>query len=502
MTDLKTTAGKIEDLNSKLSEARSDSPARSRVQALLDADSFVETDALARHRSTDFGREHDRPYTDGVITGYGTINGRKVCVFSQDAAIFDGTLGEVYGDKIIKIYDLAIKTGVPIVGIYESAGARVQEGIVTLAMYSRILSRATKASGLIPQVAVVLGDNEGMAAFPPALADLLIFSNDGALHQATPAVVKQVFNEDVTASQLGGADVHAANGVAHLTAATEEDAVALTRDMLAYLPVNNRAEAPRTDADITGGSIADNVTDTDRVLDTLIPDEDSAVYDVLDVINNTVDADSFLEVQPGFATNVVTGFAHIEGRAVGIVANQPAALAGALDGAACAKAARFIRTCDAFNTPVIEFVDSPGFIPAPAEEQSGMLAQAAKLAYAQAEASVGKLTVITRKAIGPAYVFMGSKDLGADLVFAWPTAEIAVTATSQAATAIYGDDATEDNVAELEEKFMGPYAAAERGLADSVIEPSTTRGNLIEGLRLLERKTEVALPKKHGNIPL
>lgn len=502
MTDLKTTAGKIEDLNSKLSEARTASPARSRVQALLDADSFVETDALARHRSVDFGREHDRPYTDGVITGYGTIDGRKVCVFSQDSAIFDGTLGEVYGDKIIKVYDLAIKTGVPIVGIYESAGARVQEGIVTLAMYSRILNRATKASGVIPQVAVVLGDNEGMAAFPPALADLLVFGDEGALHQAAPSVVKEVFNEDVTAAQLGGAEVHRANGVAHLTASSEDEAIALTRDALAYLPVNNRAEAPRTDADITGGSIADNISESDLRLNGLVPDEESAVYDVLDIINAVVDADSFLEIQPDFATNVVTGFAHIEGRAVGIVANQPAALAGALDNAACAKAARFIRTCDAFNTPIIEFVDSPGFIPAPAEERAGLLSHAAKLAYAQAEASVGKLTVITRKAIGPAYVFMGSKDLGADLVFAWPTAEIAVTQTSQAAAAIYGAEATQEQIDALEEQFMGPYAAAERGLADSVIEPSTTRGNLIQGLRLLERKTEVGLPKKHGNIPL
>lgn len=514
--DLKTTAGKIADLDNRLAAAHEPQgaeaiaatheagllTARERVESLLDEGSFVETDALARHRSVDFGREHDKPATDGVVTGYGTIEGRKVCVFSQDDSVFDGTLGEVYGEKIIKIYDLAIKTGVPIVGIHSSAGARVQEGIVTLASYARILSRVTQASGLIPQIAVVVGDNEGMAAFSPAMADVVIFAGSGTLHQAAPSVLAQLFGAEVTSSELGGGDTHATTGTAHLLANSDAEAITLARDVLSYLPVNNRAEAPRTAADITAGSIADNVTDADRELDSIIPDEDSQAYDIRDIITAISDGSVFFELSPTYSDNMVTGFARIEGRSVGIVANQPTALAGALDGAGCEKAARFIRTCDAFNIPLIEFVDSPGFVPSAQEEQSGLLRRAGKMAYAFAEASVGKLTVITRKAIGPAYVFMGSKDLGADLVYAWPTAEIAVTQTSQAAAAIYGENATEEKLAELDEKFMHPYAAAERGLADGVIEPSTTRGHLIEGLRLLERKTTIALPKKHGNIPL
>ncbi|WJY89113.1 acyl-CoA carboxylase subunit beta [Corynebacterium confusum] len=506
--DLKTTAGKITDLDNRLSESRqptgAEGPtdARQRVLDLLDEGSFVETDALARHRSTDFGREHDRPYTDGVVTGYGTIDGRRVCVFSQDASVFEGTLGEVTGEKICKLYDLALKTGVPMVGIHESAGPRVQEGIVSLSMHARIMAAVTRASGLIPQVAVVVGDNEGMAAFAPALADLVIVARGGALHQAAPAVVQEVAGAETTAEELGGADALTTNGTAHLIAESDAQALDLARTALSYLPVNNRAEAPRTDAEISHGSIADNVDETARALDSIVPDEESRAFDITEVIAAVVDPDSFFEIQADFAGNVVTGFARIEGRAVGLVANQPLALAGTLDGAACDKAARFIRTCDAFNTPIIEFVDSPGFLPQPAEEQAGLLRRANKLAFAFAEASVGKLTIITRKAIGPAYVFMGSKDLGADLAYAWPTAQIAVTQASQAARAIYGDAATPEQEAELAEQFLHPYAAAERGLVDAVIEPATTRGHLVEGLRLLERKISQPSMKKHGNITL
>ncbi|MFW9227297.1 acyl-CoA carboxylase subunit beta [Corynebacterium striatum] len=510
MTDLKTTAGKIEDLNNRLSESRTpmgaetleaihaagNLSARERIEKLLDEGSFVETDALARHRSTDFGREHDRPYTDGVVTGYGTVDGRKVCIFSQDPTVFDGTLGEAYAEKLTKVYDLALKTGVPIIGLYDSTGPRVQEGIVTLAGYARIMARVTQASGLIPQIGVVVGNTEGIAAFAPTLSDVLIITQGATLHQAAPHIA------GAEAETFGGAAVHAAAGTAHLVAQSDAEAVALARDVLAFLPANNRAEAPRVAAEISSGSIADNVSDRDHKLDTIIPDTAAEAYDMHDVINTVVDEDTFFELAADAAENIITGFAYIEGRPVGIVANQPLALAGALDSAGSEKAARFIRACDAFNTPVIEFVDSPGFVPTPEEEKSGLLRRASKLSFAYAEATVGKLTVITRKAIGPAYVFMGSKDLGADLAYAWPTAEIAVTQASQAALAIYGEEATPEQETELAEQFLHPYAAAERGLVDNVIEPSATRGYLVEGLRLLERKIVAQAPKKHGNITL
>lgn len=514
--DLKTTAGKIEDLDQRVTESLNplgegavdggqeagQLTARTRIDALLDAGSFVETDALARHRSVDFDREHNKPSTDGVVTGYGTLDGRKVCVFSQDESIFEGTLGEVNGEKIIKIYDLALKTGVPIVGIHASAGPRVQEGIVTLGVYGRIMARATAASGLIPQVSIVVGDTEGLASFLTGFSDLVVMTTKAALHQARPSVVAQVFGEDVTAAELGGAGVHSENGTAQIIAETDELALLMARDALGYLPVNNRAEAPRTEAEIMSGSIADNISETDKKLLDIIPDEASTAYDMREVVDNVVDDASFYEVSGAFAPNVLTGFARIEGHSVGVVANQPMANAGALDSAAAEKAARFIRTCDAFNTPVVTFVDSPGFVPSLEEEKAGLVRRATKLAYAYAEASVGKITVITRKALGPAFVFMGSKDLGADLAYGWPTSEIAVAQTSQAAEDIYGADATEEQKAELEEKFMGPYQAAERGMVDAVISPAATRGHLIEGLRLLERKVVPAALKKHGNITL
>lgn len=519
--DMTTTAGKIEDLSNRL--ANSVAPmgedvisathdagkltARERVHALLDEGSFVETDALATHRLADLDFQNNKPLTDGVVTGYGTISGQKVCVFSQDATIFEGTLGEVYGEKITKLYDLALKTGVPIVGIHESAGPRVREGIVTLSMYARIIARATAASGLIPQVAVIVGDNEGMAAFSPALADVLIFSREGALHQASPKVVEQVFGETTTAEELGGASTHATlTGTAQLVAETDAAAVELAREVLGYLPTNNRAEPPRVDVKPMSGSITDNVNETDRELDSIIPDSEHEPYNMTDLISKVIDADSFFEFSPDFADNIITGFARIEGKVAGIVANQPNVQAGALDTAAAGKAARFIRTCDAFNIPIVEFVDSPGFVPSPEQERSGIIRSGTQLAYAYAEASVGKLTVITRKAIGPAYVMMGSKDLGADLVYAWPTADIAVTQASIAVEALHGTNedgnVDEAKVAEYTEKNMGPYLAAERGLADAVIEPSATRGHLIEGMRLLERKVLPTSPKKHGNIPL
>lgn len=507
--DLTTTAGRLADLRARLAEAEAPvgtdaveavhasgrATARERVLALLDGNSFVETDALARHRSNQFGLDAERPLTDGVVTGYGTIAGRKVCVFSQDATIFDGALGEMYGEKIIKIYDLAIKTGVPIIGIHEGAGARVAEGIVTLSMYSRILARTTTASGLIPQIAVVAGHTEGLHALAPVFSDVVVMVEDGgSLHLAATDVVEKVTGTAATPESLGSAAVHATtSGTAHFTAPTDLDALALVKDVVSYLPANNRAEAPRPE---TGASLAVNSTDLE--LDSLIPDSDAHTYDMHDVIRRVVDEGALLELQAGYAANIITGFARVEGRSVGVVANQPTELAGCLDSLSAEKAARFIRTCDAFNIPVVEFVDSPGFLPGQAEEHGGVLRRGAKLAYAYAEASVGKVTVITRKAIGPSYVLMGSKDLGADLVFAWPTAEIAVT-EAPAAVAAIGGGIDEQAYAE---NYINPYLAAERSLVDAVIEPSTTRAQLIEGLRLLDRKVIQQPAKKHGNIPL
>ncbi|MDO5512147.1 acyl-CoA carboxylase subunit beta [Corynebacterium sp.] len=506
--DLTTTAGRLADLRARLAEAEAPvgtdaveathasgrATARERVLALLDESSFVETDALARHRSTQFGLDAQRPLTDGVVTGYGTINGRKVCVFSQDATVFDGSLGEVYGEKIIKVYDLAIKTGVPIIGIHEGAGARVAEGIVTLSMYSKILARTTTASGLIPQIAVVAGHTAGLHGLAPVFADVVVMVEDASLHLAAADVVEKVTGQAATPDSLGSATVHGTtSGTAHLSAPTDLDAIGLVQDVVSHLPANNRAEAPRPETETSL-----EITDTDRELDSFIPDADAHVYDVRDVVRRVVDNGELLELQADYAANIVTAFARVEGRAVGVVANQPGVLAGCLDAAAAEKAARFIRTCDAFNLPVVEFVDSPGFLPSQEEEHSGVLRRGAKLAYAYAEASVGKITVIIRKAVGPSYVLMGSKDLGADLVFAWPTAEIAVTEAPAAVEALDGkidEQAYADN-------HINPYLAAERSLVDAVIEPSTTRPQLIEGLRLLDRKVIQTPPKKHGNIPL
>ncbi|MDO5031149.1 carboxyl transferase domain-containing protein [Corynebacterium sp.] len=443
---MKTTAGKIEDLGTKLTESRAPHgevpPARSAIEALFDAGSFVETDALARHRSTDFGREHIRPYTDGVITGYGTVAGRKVCAYAQDATIFDGTMGEVYGEKVTKLYDLAIKTGVPVVALVASDKPRAQEGIVSSAMQARILARATTASGLVPQVTVVYADSKD-ASLVAALADVVI-APDGHL----------------SAQQPGG----------------EIDAV---KQVLSYLPSNNRAEAPRPEATLMAGSVAENISEADRALDSLVADD--GTVDLLDVITAT--CEDTLELEAGIE-GIYTGFGHVEGRTVGIVANR-----GTLDSAAAAKAARFIRLCDAFNTPIVEFVDSPAL------GESVDAASLAKLIHAYSAATVGKLSVIVGRAHGTGYIAFGSKDLGADMSYAWPTAEISVADAEALAQELELD-------AEQAAEYLTPYQAAERGLVDSVITPAATRGSLIEALRLLERKIVPTVPKKHGNIVL
>lgn len=498
--DLTTTAGRIHDLRNRLDEAQAPvgqeaidavhasgrSTARERVEKLLDPGSFVETDALARHRTEAYKMGRSRPSTDGVVTGYGLIDGRRVCVFSQDPTVFSGTMGEVHAEKILKVYELATKTGVPLVGIHDSAGPRMAEGVVTAAMQAKILRAATTASGLIPQIAVVAGEAASLASTSVPLADLVIMVEDATVHLTDPEVVSKVSGSPATAASIGGADVHAATtGLAQLTAATDEDAVALAREVVGFLPTNNRAASPAGQGAEPAG--------TD--LDAFMPDDDSAAYDVHDAIAAVTDGD-FLELGASRADNIVTGFARIGGRAVGIVANQPSVLAGCLTANAAAKAARFIRTCDAFNLPLVLLVDSPGFVPAAEEERGGVVTRAASLAYAFAEAQVGTVTVVTRKAIGPSYALMGPKDLGADLVFAWPTAQIALADAPTAAAAL--DTDADDYAAEN----LTPYVATERGLVDAVIEPSATRERVLEGLRMLERKVVYPPVKKHGNIPL
>lgn len=530
--DLTTTAGKLADLRNRIAEtrfpmgearvekvhAKGKKTARERVEYLLDEGSFVEIDALARHRSTNFGLDANRPVTDGVITGYGTVDGRKVCVFSQDSTVFGGALGEVYGEKIVKIMDMAIKTGCPIIGINEGAGARIQEGVVSLGLYSQIFLRNTQASGVIPQISLIMGACAGGHVYSPALTDFIVMVDKTSKMFITgPAVIKTVTGEEVTQEELGGAETHMTmSGTSHYTASDDADALDFVRDLLSYLPSNNRAETPRLPTPIMEGSIQDNLTEDDLALDTIIPDSTNSPYDMKEVISSVVDDGEFLEIQEAYAENLIVGFARIEGRAVGIVANQPMQFAGCLDIKSAEKGARFVRTCDAFNVPIVEFVDVPGFLPGTNQEYEGIIRRGAKLLYAYCEATVGKITVITRKAYGGAYCVMGGKEMGADLVYAWPTAEIAVMGASGAVGFIYrkelkkaAEDPNQDMQklmkeyeAEYDRTLVNPYVAAERGFVDAVIPPSETRGHLIEGLRLLDRKVVNVPAKKHGNIPL
>lgn len=530
--DLTTTAGRLADLRNRIAEARfpmgearvekvhakGKKTARERVEYLLDEGSFVEIDALARHRSTNFGLDANRPVTDGVVTGYGTVDGRKVCVFSQDSTVFGGALGEVYGEKIVKIMDMAIKTGCPIIGINEGAGARIQEGVVSLGLYSQIFLRNTQASGVIPQISLIMGACAGGHVYSPALTDFIVMVDKTSKMFITgPSVIKTVTGEEVTQEELGGAETHMTmSGTSHYTASDDADALDFVRDLLSYLPSNNRAETPRLQTPIMEGSIQDNLTEDDLALDTIIPDSTNSPYDMKEVISSVVDDGEFLEIQEAYAENLIVGFARIEGRAVGIVANQPMQFAGCLDIKSAEKGARFVRTCDAFNVPIVEFVDVPGFLPGTNQEYEGIIRRGAKLLYAYCEATVGKITVITRKAYGGAYCVMGGKEMGADLVYAWPTAEIAVMGASGAVGFIYrkelkkaAEDPNQDMQklmkeyeAEYDRTLVNPYVAAERGFVDAVIPPSETRGHLIEGLRLLDRKVVNVPAKKHGNIPL
>ncbi|MFI6656658.1 acyl-CoA carboxylase subunit beta [Streptomyces sp. NPDC050523] len=523
--DIHTTAGKLADLQRRIEEAthagsaravekqhsKGKLTARERIELLLDEGSFVELDEFARHRSTSFGLESNRPYGDGVVTGYGTVDGRPVAVFSQDFTVFGGALGEVYGQKIVKVMDFALKTGCPVIGINDSGGARIQEGVASLGAYGEIFRRNTHASGVIPQISLVVGPCAGGAVYSPAITDFTVMVDQTSHMFITgPDVIKTVTGEDVGFEELGGARTHnSTSGVAHHMAGDEKDAIEYVKQLLSYLPSNNLSEAPvyPEEADL-------EVTGEDLELDTLVPDSANQPYDMHTVIEHILDDAEFFETQPLFAPNILTGFGRVEGHPVGIVANQPMQYAGCLDIKASEKGARFVRTCDAFNIPVLTFVDVPGFLPGVDQEHDGIIRRGAKLIYAYAEATVPLITVITRKAFGGAYDVMGSKHLGADLNLAWPTAQIAVMGAQGAVNILHRRTIAEADAAgdleatrarliqEYEDALLNPYIAAERGYVDAVIMPSDTRAHVVRGLRQLRTKRESLPPKKHGNIPL
>ncbi len=480
--------------------------ARERLELLLDPGTFVELDAFVTHRSTEFGVADNRPLGDGVVTGHGRIDGRQVFVFSQDFTVFGGSLSEAYAEKICKVMDLAMKVGVPVVGLNDSGGARIQEGVVSLGGYAEIFLRNVMASGVIPQISVVLGPCAGGAVYSPAMTDFTVMAEGTSYMFVTgPNVVRTVTHEEVDSEFLGGATTHTTrSGVAHLAAPDEAGALESARRLLAYLPSNNLERAPVS----TAGDPADRA---DEALDRIVPDDPQTPYDMHDVIGRVVDHGDLFELQPGWAANIIVGFARLGGRSVGIVAQQPSVLAGALDIDASVKAARFVRTCDAFNVPLITFVDVPGFLPGVDQEHGGIIRHGAKLLYAYCEATVPKLTVITRKAYGGAYDVMSSKHIRGDMNFAWPSAEIAVMGAEGAVAIIFKDQiaAAADPAAEkvrlvneYQTEFASPYAAAARGYVDAVIRPSETRSRLIAALDLLADKRDVNPRKKHGNIPL
>ena len=484
--------------------------ARERIEALLDADSFVELDALARHRCHDFGMDRQRPYGDGVVTGYGTVDGRRVCVFAQDFTVLGGALGEVFGEKIIKVMDLALRTGVPIIGINDSGGARIQEGVVSLAYYAELVRRHVAASGVIPQISLITGPCAGGAVYAPAITDLVVMVDEiSHMFVTGPEVLRAVTGETVSREELGGAQRHnTVSGAAHYLAQDEKDAFDYVRLVLGHLPSNNMSEAP---VYRPRGPGREEVTEADRALDALIPDRRNQPYDMARVVHTVVDDGELVEVQPLFAPNIICGFARVEGRSVGVVANQPLHAAGALDIDASEKAARFIRLCDAFELPVLTFVDVPGFLTSLAQESGGIIRKGAKLIYAYCEATVPMVTVITRKAYGGGYGVMGSKHLGIDINLAWPTAEIAVMGGEGAVNVIHRREIERaaDPKAErerlrtaYEETLCTPYVAADRGYVDAVIMPHETRARVASSLEALREKRQERLPRKHGNIPL
>ena len=480
--------------------------ARERVEFLLDEGSFEEFDKLVVHRSKDFGLDKQLYPGDGVITGHGLIDGRNVFVFAQDFTVFGGSLSETHAEKICKVMDLAMKVGAPIVGLNDSGGARIQEGVVSLGGYADIFLRNTLASGVVPQISCIMGPCAGGAVYSPAITDFNIMVKDTSYMFITgPDVIKTVTHEEVTKEALGGAVTHnSVSGVAHFAADSDEQALRIVRELLSFIPANNLEDPPRLEA-------SDPIDRAEPKLNTIVPEASNQPYDIRDVINHVVDDGYFFEVQQMFAPNICVGYARLGGRSVGIVANQPAYLAGVLDIAASVKGARFVRFCDCFNIPLVTFEDVPGFLPGVSQEHGGIITHGAKLLYAFAEATVPKVTVITRKAYGGAYCVMASKHIRTDVNFAWPSAEIAVMGAEGAVGILYRrdlneaqdkDSARSAKVLELEKKFANPYIAAERGFVDEVIEPAQTRPKLIRALSLLENKRDTNPPRKHGNIPL
>jgi propionyl-CoA carboxylase beta chain len=481
-------------------------PARERLELLLDPGTFQELDRFVLHRCHDFGMESQRIPGDGVVTGHGAVDGRQVFVFAQDFTVFGGSLSETYAAKICKIMDLAMKVGAPVVGLNDSGGARIQEGVVSLGGYADIFLRNTLASGVVPQISAIMGPCAGGAVYSPAITDFNIMVEGTSYMFITgPDVIKAVTHQEVTKEELGGAMAHASvSGVAHFAASDDRAALALIRDLLSYLPSNNMEDPPRREP-------ADDPDREDERLDALVPADPIKPYDMKEVVRAVLDEARFLEVHEHYARNLVVGFGRMDGGVVGLVANQPAVLAGTLDIDASLKGARFVRFCDAFNIPLVTFEDVPGFLPGTDQEHRGIIRHGAKLLYAFAEATVPKVTVITRKSYGGAYCVMGSKHIRTDFNFAWPTAEIAVMGPEGAVNVLYRRElqAAKDSealrrkkIAEFRDKFANPYVAAERGYVDEVIEPRRTRRKVIAALRLLRTKKDTNPPKKHGNIPL
>jgi propionyl-CoA carboxylase beta chain len=480
--------------------------ARERIEFLLDEGSFEEFGKLVVHRSKDFGLDKQLYPGDGVITGHGLIDGRAVFVFAQDFTVFGGSLSETHAEKICKVMDLAMKVGAPIIGLNDSGGARIQEGVVSLGGYADIFLRNTLASGVVPQISCIMGPCAGGAVYSPAITDFNIMVKDTSYMFITgPDVIKTVTHQEVTKETLGGALTHNnISGVAHFAAESDEHALRIVRELFSFIPSNNLEDPPRL-------SVSDPIDRAEPKLNDIVPEASNQPYDMRDVINHVVDDGYFFEVQQLFAPNIVVGFARLGGRSVGIVANQPAFLAGVLDISASVKGARFVRFCDCFNIPLVTFEDVPGFLPGVSQEHGGIITHGAKLLYAFAEATVPKVTVITRKAYGGAYCVMASKHIRTDVNLAWPSAEIAVMGAEGAVGILYRRELSDvqdkealrrAKITELQEKFANPYVAAERGFVDEVIEPSLTRPKLIRALSLLENKRDTNPPKKHGNIPL
>ena len=477
-----------------------------RMNSLFDSDSFVEIDEFVLHECTDFGMEKKRILGDGVVTGYGMVDSRLAYSFSHDFTAFGGSLGLAFASKVCKIMDLALKQGVPIIGINDSGGARIQEGVASLAGYAEIFHRNVKASGIVPQISLIVGPCAGGAVYSPAITDFIIMTKSAFMFVTGPDVVREVTKEDVSFAKLGGAEIHnEKSGVAHFIAQDEQECFAIARKLMSFIPSNNLEEPPRI------ASTVDDPNRQDGELDSILPPSPNKPYDMEDLLRKIIDNGDFLEVQKNWARNIIVGFARLDGNSVGIIANNPAVLAGVLDIDSCDKAARFIRFCDCFNIPLVAFVDVPGFLPGTSQEWGGIIRHGAKILYAFSEATVPKLTVIIRKAYGGAYCVMNSKHIGADYNFAWPTAEIAVMGPEGACSIIFRKEisASTDTaqkkaelVQEYRERFSNPYIAASKGYIDSVIEPKETRKRLISSLKAIHRKREALPKRKHGNIPV